>query len=84
MLADVDCCDPNGLNRMFAGRLVRRELSAWKREGLNGRQQSIVESLEPVTPRASVLDIGCGIGAVGTTLLTKGSQKGTFVDVSSD
>ena len=30
-----------------------------------------------------VLDIGCGIGALGTALLTKGADEGTFVDVSS-
>ena len=83
MLAGVDCCDVNGLDTMFSGRLVRRELDAWKREGLNRRQRSIVDSLEPLMPGASVLDVGCGIGAVGTTLLTRGAGEGTFVDVST-
>lgn len=83
MLAAMDCCDPNGLNTMFAGPLVRRELDAWRRGGLNRRQRSIVEGLEPLTPETSVLDVGCGIGALGTALLTKGAGKGTFVDVSA-
>lgn len=82
MLASVDCCDVNGLDKMFAGRLVRRELDAWRRAGLNRRQLSVVDSLEPLTPGASVLDVGCGIGAVGTTLLAKGAGEGTFVAVS--
>lgn len=82
MLASVDCCGVNGLDRMFSGRLVRRELDAWRRGGLNRRQRSIVDSLEPLTPATSVLDVGCGIGAVGTTLLARGTGEGTFVDVS--
>lgn len=83
MLAGVGCCDVNGLNTMFSGRLVRRELDAWKRGGLDRRQRSIVDSLEPLTSGTTVLDVGCGIGAVGTTLLAKGAAKGTFVDVSA-
>ena len=83
MLAGVDCCDPNGLDRVFTGRLVRRELRAFRRGGLNRRQQEIVALLGPLTPGSSVLDIGCGIGAIGTTLLTGGAGSGLFVDVSS-
>ena len=83
MLAGVDCCDPNGLDRVFTGRLVRRELRAFRREGLNRRQQEIVALLGPLVPGSSVLDIGCGIGAIGTTLLTGGAGSGLFVDVSS-
>jgi SAM-dependent methyltransferase len=82
MLARMDCCDPNGLDRMFAGRLVRQELNAWRRKGLNGRQRSIIEPLAPLAPGTTVLEVGCGIGAVGTTLLTKGAGEGTFVDIS--
>lgn len=83
MLAGVDCCDPNGLDRVFAGRLVRQELRAFRRAGLTRRQQEIVALLEPLASGSSVLDIGCGIGAIGTTLLAKGAGSGLFVDVSS-
>ncbi len=79
----MDCCDPNGLNRVFTGRLVRQELQAYQRRGLNRRQRSIIAELEPLTSGATVLDIGCGIGAVGTTLLRKGAGRGTFVDISA-
>jgi cell division septation protein DedD len=47
MLPGMDCCDPNGLNRVFAGPVVQRELRAFKRKGLNRRQRKIVEVLEP-------------------------------------
>ena len=83
MLAGVDCCDPNGLDRVFAGRLVCQGLRAFRRGGLNRRQQELVALLEPLMSGSSVLDISCGIGAIGTTLLAKGAGRGMFVDVSS-
>ena len=79
----MDCCDPNGLDEMFAGPLVRQELRAYQANGLNKRQQKLMTLLAPILPGSSVLDIGCGIGALGTALLTKGAGEGTFVDVSS-
>ena len=83
MLAGVNCCDPNGLDRVFAGRLVCQGLRAFRRGGLNRRQQELVALLEPLMSGSSVLDISCGIGAIGTTLLAKGAGRGMFVDVSS-
>ena len=83
MLTGMDCCDPNGLNRIFNGRLVRQELQAYQRRGLSRRQRSIIALLGLLTPGATVLDIGCGIGAVGTTLLRAGAGRGTFVDISA-
>ena len=83
MLLGMACCDPNGLNQVFAGPVVQRELRAFRRKGLNRRQRKMVELLEPSMPGASVLDVGCGIGAIGTTLLTKGASSSTFVEVSS-
>lgn len=80
----MDCCNPNGLNQMFTGRLVRQELNAFRRGGLNRRQQAIVSELEPLISDTSVLDIGCGLGAIGTSLLKKGGSNGTFVDISAD
>ena len=79
----MDCCDPNGLDEMFAGPLVRQELRAYRANGLNRRQQKLVALIGHLSSGSSVLDIGCGIGALGTVLLTKGADHGTFVDVSS-
>ena len=83
MLMGMNCCDPNGLNQIFTGRLVRQELQAYQRRGLGKRQRSLVEELGSLIPGAAVLDIGCGVGAVGTTLLAKGAGSGTFVDISA-
>lgn len=83
MLAVVDCCDPNGLNRMFAGPIIRWELEALRRRGLNSRHKKLLAALEAGTPGMSVLDIGCGIGTIGTTLLKNGASSGVFVDISA-
>ncbi len=79
----MDCCNPNGLNRIFAGPLVRQELRTYRANGLNRRQQKLVALERQFSPGSSVLDIGCGIGALGTALLTKGANEGIFVDISS-
>lgn len=83
ILACMDCCDPNGLNRIFGGRLVRQELRAYKRRGPNARQRDILVQLGPLVPDASALDVGCGVGAVGVSLLTRGAADVTFIDVSA-
>jgi SAM-dependent methyltransferase len=84
MLVSVGCCDPNGLNQMFAGSIVQEELRTYRRHGLNKRQQQIIKMLEPLALARDVLDIGCGLGAVGTTLLKRSVSQGTFVDISGD
>ena len=82
-LTDMNCCDSNGLDKMFAGPLVREELRAYRASGLSKRQRKLVTLVGHLPPGASVLDIGCGIGAVGTALLARGAGEGHFIDVSS-
>lgn len=84
ILAGMGCCEVNGLNRVFSGRLVRQELRAFRRKGLNKRQAQIVGELEHVVEGSSVLEIGCGVGAVSTTLLERGASRGHYVEISSD
>lgn len=80
----MGCCEVNGLNRVFSGPLVRQELRAFRRKGLNKRQAQIVGELENVLEGGSVLEIGCGVGAISTTLLRKGARVGHYVEISSD
>ena len=63
---------------------MRRELRAFKRKGLNKRQAQLVGELGNVAEGSSVLEIGCGVGAISTTLLKKGASRGHYVEVSSD
>jgi SAM-dependent methyltransferase len=80
----MGCCEVNGLNRVFSGPLVRQELRAFRRKGLNKRRAQIVGELENVVEGSSVLEIGCGVGAISTTLLRKGARVGHYVEISSD
>lgn len=63
---------------------MRQELQAFRRKGLNKRQAQLVGELEHVVEGGSVLEIGCGVGAISTTLLRKGARVGHYVEISSD
>lgn len=78
----MECCDANGLDRLFRGAPVRREAREFARRGPNRRQRAFFEGLEPTGRR--VLDLGCGVGALGLTALGRGAADATFVDVSRD
>ena len=74
------CCDVNGLNRVFRGSLVRQEKRAFLKNGLNRRQQSFFEVVWVADK--TVLDIGCGVGALGLSALQRGARAAQLVDVS--
>ena len=78
----MSCCDPNGLNGLFKGPIVEEELRAFKKSGLGKRQKVFLEVLQDHTKNRTVLDIGCGIGGLGLSLLERGAAHSTFVDVS--
>ena len=78
----MSCCDPNGLNGLFKGPVVEAELRAFKKRGLGKRQRIFLETLRGHIENSSVLDIGCGIGGLGLSLLKRGAAHSTFVDVS--
>ena len=78
----MSCCDPNGLNGLFKGPIVEGELRAFKKNGLGKRQKVFLEVLRGHAKNRTVLDIGCGIGGLGLSLLASGAAHGTFVDVS--
>lgn len=78
----MSCCDPNGLNGLFKGSVVEAELRDFKKRGLGKRQRAILEALPDSVAGRSVLDIGCGVGGLGLSLLARGAAYGTFVDVS--
>ncbi len=77
----MDCCQVEGLRRVFRGRPVAWEVRAFVRGGLNPRQTAFVTALGRVEG-ASVLDIGGGIGALALTLLARGGRGAQLVEVS--
>lgn len=63
ILVGMGCCEVNGLNRVFSGPLVRREVRAFKRKGLNKRQAQFVGELKNAVGDSSVREFGCGVEA---------------------
>lgn len=84
MSSSVGCCDVNGLNSVFRGALVRWERRRFERRGPTPQQERIIEVASAGISGRSVLEVGCGIGAVTTTLLARGAAKGLYVDLSQD
>jgi magnesium-protoporphyrin O-methyltransferase len=80
----VSCCDVNGLNSFFRGALVRWERLLFERRGPTEQQQRIIELASVGPSGRSVLEVGCGVGAVTTTLLARGAARGLYVDLSQD
>ena len=78
----MSCCDVNGLNRLFRGSFVAREKRAFLQDGLNERQRGFFDELE--LQNKTVLDIGCGVGALGLSALNRGASEAQLVDVSRD
>ena len=74
------CCDVNGLDRMFRGSLVAQEKRTLLKHGLNERQRAFFKSVSLADK--TVLDIGCGVGALGLSALARGARRAELVDVS--
>ena len=78
----MSCCpaDVNGLNRVFRGALVRRERKMFERRGPSERQAGFLAEVD--LAGRTVLDLGCGVGALGLTALARGAASATFVEAS--
>jgi 16S rRNA G966 N2-methylase RsmD len=76
----MNCCDVNGLNGIFRGRHVEQEKNSFLKHGLNKRQQGFLEQLK--LAGLSVLDIGCGSGALAFEALKQGASQAQLVEVS--
>lgn len=79
----MPCCDVNGLSKLFRGPLVRLEKYHFDMRGPGKRQRLMLELCAPHSQGASILDIGCGIGALSLTALGRGAQQASLVDVSA-
>lgn len=68
---------------MFNERAARGELARYRRTGPEGSTRRLIEALEGTGVRdATLLDIGGGIGIIGSELLAAGAQSLTNVDAS--
>ena len=80
----MDCCSVNGLNKMFNKSKATKESKAYSRKGLGKRARKLTDLVESQDiSAATVLDIGCGVGALHMELLKQGARRAIGVEVSS-
>lgn len=76
------CCKPD-YDAAFDARTARRQLDAYRRSGAGGSTRRLIEAIKAMgIDRASVLDIGGGVGIIGLELLSAGAESLTGVDAS--
>ena len=80
----MDCCNVNGLDRMFDQAEAKSHLKAYRKKGLDKRAQKIVDFLKGRgVSGTTLLEVGSGIGALHLELLKEGAGGAVGVDVSS-
>lgn len=80
----MDCCSVNGLNKIFNESKAKKESNEYLRKGLGKRARKLTDLLENQDiSEATVLDIGCGVGALHLELLKQGAGRAIGVEVSS-
>ena len=80
----VTCCQCDGIESEFNARFAERELRHFRRRGLRRSTRLLIDSLRwAVSPGATLLDVGGGIGAIHHVLLDEGVANATQVDASS-
>lgn len=76
------CC-PRGYDKLFGERTARRDLKRYRRRGLDGTGEALVEFLrERGVAGLTVLEIGGGVGALEVELLASGAQRALNVELS--
>jgi O-methyltransferase len=75
------CCQ--GVDEMFGEKTVRRDLRRYHKRGPSRQTRALVEAIvDEGVDRATVLDIGGGIGAIQHDLLAAGAVRATSVEAS--
>jgi hypothetical protein len=76
------CCQPD-YDAAFDAKSARRQLLAYRRSGPQGTTRRLIEAIKTDdVPRATVLDVGAGIGVIGLELLPAGAAAVTNVDAA--
>jgi ubiquinone/menaquinone biosynthesis C-methylase UbiE len=79
----MNCCQIQGLEKVFSQPMVTKELARYRREGPSKTTRLLIEAIEgEAVDGMTLLDIGGGVGAVQHALLRDGLQHATDVDVS--
>lgn len=77
------CCSPGTYGEFFDEKLARRNAEHYRRRGIDGASQRLVELVAGRgVDGATVLELGGGIGAVQIELLERGASRSTNVELS--
>src|SRR6188472_2619202 len=79
----MSCCAGKGCDEFFDERVARRDARRYRRRGLDGTAQRIVE----LTQRRgidgkTVLEVGGGVGAIQLELLKAGAARTVNIELS--
>lgn len=79
----MNCCTPNGLDKMFGESIARGDAEAYLKKGIDKRARLVVDALTAQGLSGStVLDVGSGAGGLHIELLKSGAARATSVDLS--
>lgn len=80
---NASCCRPD-YDALFDERAARRDLSAYRRRGPSRTTRRLLDAIRSEgVAGASLLDIGGGVGAIGSELLEAGAASLVDVDFSA-
>ncbi|HET7088488.1 MAG TPA: methyltransferase [Anaerolineae bacterium] len=79
----MNCCTPNGLDKMFGESIARGDAKAYLNKGIDKRARLVVDALTAQGLSGStVLDVGSGAGGLHIELLKSGAARATSVELS--
>jgi 2-polyprenyl-3-methyl-5-hydroxy-6-metoxy-1,4-benzoquinol methylase len=80
-----ECCDPDDYQSVFSGRFARRQTKRYRRRGLTPAAQGIADFVASRgIERATVLEIGGGVGQLQIELLRRGAAHVTNLEISQN
>lgn len=83
-MLSMDCCQCQGIERIFADDQASRELRDYQEDGPNQTTELLIEAVGAQGVEGlTLLDIGGGVGAIQHALLEAGARSATAVEAST-
>ncbi len=80
----MNCCNNDAIEKQFDKDRVANKVNQYHSKGINKETRILVDSLKSIgIDGYSLLDIGCGFGAIGIELLESGLAKVENIEASS-
>ena len=78
----MNCCTPTGYRTIFGAKTVERDARRYRRKGLTGSSQWLLNALtsDGVSER-SLLEVGGGIGSLQIELLKAGASRAANIEI---